>query len=680
MTESLNTKKHNKTLRQKLTEELNKFDGEKKKSVEESLDTLGIKLTESSIVTKGDSLQGEEEYEIVETAIDSLSNKTIYKIIDKEGKARWIPESDAKYIIGAPVQHEEPVEEEPIIEEPPVEELPVNESASEDLTSYFNKWKEANPDVDLPALIDEYNGNLGSIMYSEAEFNKFADWAKSEHAIEINPIESDDFIDSLEEPTEEPVEATPVEEVPEEAPEEESVATESLNEDGEVATQLADMGQIPQNVPQTSEGLLTEAKSDTAFYVNETPYGFTEVVYKGYVITVDGNQITVNIAGDEAVEDSLESAVQTINELDAKPEYHIDPWHDPSDVKVASLNGVKKLLGESMYVKKGKDFKKVEEAKEEKAEPVDEALIENLLKEELQTKTDDETRDYFEDQIEMLSDDLFTLAKEAQTSGATKLSSLFQRMLDVLNDEQEQIDENVEDVSDKEVNNVESKELVAGLQESLKKTKKLEKDNLSLQEQLSASNAREAQLEEELARYKKATVSLSKSAKEAKTLKEDLNEKDRESQRLAEKLTTANSKAKESFKELAKAGEENKKLAEQLEQLKTKDSETTKQLVESNDLVEKYRKSYRSLKESYVEAKAQYYGVSKDAALKLLGESYKVSDVDKTLRDLGTTKRNMSKLPIELNESVKLTKAMTVKTKTKSLDDTSIDSLLTLLD
>lgn len=380
MTESLNTKKHNKTLRQKLTEELNKFDGEKKKSVEESLDTLGIKLTESSIVTKGDSLQGEEEYEIVETAVDSLSNKTIYKIIDKEGKARWIPESDAKYIIGAPVQHEEPVEEEPIIEEPPVEELPVNESASEDLASYFNKWKEANPDVDLPALIDEYNGNLGSIMYSEAEFNKFADWAKSEHAIEINPIESDDFIDSLEEPAEEPVEAAPVEEVPKEEPvEEEPVATESLNEDGEIATQLADMGQIPQNVPQTSEGLLTEAKSDTAFYVNKTPYGFTEVVYKGYVITVDGSQITVNIAGDEAVEDSLESAVQTINELDANPEYHIDPWHDPSDVKVASLNGVKKLLGESMYVKKGKNFKKVEEAKEEKAEPVDEALIESLM-------------------------------------------------------------------------------------------------------------------------------------------------------------------------------------------------------------------------------------------------------------------------------------------------------------
>lgn len=678
MTESLNTKKYNKTLRQKLTEELNKFDGEKKKSVEESLDTLGIKLTESSIVTKGDSLQGEEEYEIVETAVDSLSNKTIYKIIDKEGKARWIPESDAKYIIGAPVQHEEPVEEEPIIEEPPVEELPVNESASEDLASYFNKWKEANPDVDLPALIDEYNGNLGSIMYSEAEFNRFADWAKSEHAIEINPIESDDFIDSLEEPTEEPVEEEPIEEVPEEEPtEEEPVATESLNEDGEIATQLADMGQIP----QTSEGLLTEAKADTSFYVNETPYGFTEIVYKGYVITVDGSQITVNIAGDEAVEDSLESAVQTINELDANPEYHIDPWHDPSDTKVASLNGVKKLLGESMYVKKGKDFKKVEEAKkEEKAEPVDEALIENLLKEELQTKTDEETRDYFEDQIEMLSDDLFTLAKEAQTSGATKLSRLFQRMLDVLNDEQLQIDENVEDVSDKEVNNVESKELVAGLQESLKKTKKLEKDNLSLQEQLSASNAREMQLEEELARYKKATISLSKSAKETKALKEDLNEMDKASQRLAEKLTTANSKAKESFKELTKAGETNKKLTEQLEQLKTKDSETTKQLVESNDLVEKYRKSYRSLKESYVEAKAQYYGVSKDAALKLLGESYKVSDVDKTLRNLGTTKRNMSKLPIELNESVKLTKAMTVKTKTKSLDDTSIDSLLTLLD
>ena len=107
----------------------------------------------------------------------------------------------------------------------------------------------------------------------------------------------------------------------------------------------------------------------------------------------------------------------------------------------------------------------------------------------------------------------------------------------------------------------------------------------------------------------------------------------------------------------------------------------SEQLDKSKGLVEKYRKSYNALKESYVEVKAQSYGLSKDAALKKLGESYKISDVDKTLRDLGTTKKNMGKLPINLTESAKLSKAnISIKSNVKSLDDTSIDTLLSLLD
>ena len=238
-----------------------------------------------------------------------------------------------------------------------------------------------------------------------------------------------------------------------------------------------------------------------------------------------------------------------------------------------------------------------------------------------------------------------------------------------------------ESLSDKEVGDAKSEGVVAELQEALKKARKLNKDNLSLQEKLSASNARESQLEEELGRYKKATISLSKSAKETKSLKESLNKKDKESKDLTEKLTTVTSKNDETNKKLDESLEEKKKLSEQLEQLKTRVNETAKQLADSKTMVEKYRKSYKALKESYVETKANYYGVSKDAALKALGESYKVSDVDKTLRELGATKRNMGKLPINLNESAKITKAnLSVKTSTKSLDDTSIDTLLSLLD
>ena len=190
-------------------------------------------------------------------------------------------------------------------------------------------------------------------------------------------------------------------------------------------------------------------------------------------------------------------------------------------------------------------------------------------------------------------------------------------------------------------------------------------------------------MEEELEHYKKATISLSKSAKETKSLKESLAEKDKESAELVEKLTTTTSKVAKGLKNLTEAKQENKKLTEQLEQLKTKEAEVSKQLDASKELVEKYRKSYTALKESYVAAKAQAYGLSKDAALKYLGESYKVSDVDKTLRNLGATKKNFEKLPIDLNESVKINKAgLSIKSNERinSLDDTSLDVLKSLLD
>ena len=258
----------------------------------------------------------------------------------------------------------------------------LNESAAQELAGYFKEWQEANPDVELDLLIHEYNGNLGSIMYNEADYDKFVKWAKDEHAITINPISQEDTISSIsdddisiEEPEADISLEEPEEEISLEEPEEEQL--EGLEGEG---TQLADI--------QSSEGELLveeereeEVSDDNSFYVNETPYGFTEIVYKGRVITVDGDQISVNIDGDEAIEDSLDSAVATIEELDADPEYHVDPWHDPSDLKLASLDAVKETLGlkESMYVKGKKVAESAGREKAiEEAEPIDEELIEAL--------------------------------------------------------------------------------------------------------------------------------------------------------------------------------------------------------------------------------------------------------------------------------------------------------------
>ena len=714
--ESLDKKRYNKTLRQSLTESLKKASDSDRKLMQESLKELGINLNESTLVTKGDSLQGEEEYPILDQGYDSLSEKKLYKIMGNDGKERWIPESDAKFVIdkGFEPAPEEPEVEEPAAQEPVIEEAVTNESSSQEIADYWKKFKEANPDVEMNMLVDEFGGNIGSILYNEQTFKKFVDWAKHEHGVTINPIPKDTSFDDAimdngpveEEPTEEPVEAPEdtgeeTVETPEEGGDEGAITTpedsgdegaitvpdeqqESLNEEG---VQLADMGQIPQG----SEGLLKEAVGEPdMFYVNPySPFG-TEISYKGYTITVADDDIYVDVDGDWVVENSLEDAVKTIDDLDADPDYHREPWYDEENTsaQLRSIKAVKTLLGEAFYKKDKKGYQKVAEADgiaaidKEMAEPVDESLLESLMTEGFNPYM--RALETIDDCIDELNrtgreDEIFNLL-QGIIDQCRSLAEEHGIMVESLN---HKLDEECEDesLSDKEVGDAKSEGVVAELQEALKKARKLNKDNLSLQEKLSASNARESQLEEELGRYKKATISLSKSAKETKSLKESLNKKDKESKDLTEKLTTVTSKNDETNKKLDESLEEKKKLSEQLEQLKTRVNETAKQLADSKTMVEKYRKSYKALKESYVETKANYYGVSKDAALKALGESYKVSDVDKTLRELGATKRNMGKLPINLNESAKITKAnLSVKTSTKSLDDTSIDTLLSLLD
>ena len=311
-----------------------------------------------------------------------------------------------------------------------------------------------------------------------------------------------------------------------------------------------------------------------------------------------------------------------------------------------------------MFVKKGDDFEKVAESK--KPEPVDESLLQKL------TESLNEDANLGVNELEQSLDNLYdgdpTAALENVRNAISQLQSL---------------DTPEGDIDTEEVGDTESQEgAVAELQEALKKAHKLNKDNLSLQEKLSASNARETQLEEELARYKKALSALSHPASESRSLKESLEVKDKESKQLTEKLNSVTSKVNQT-------SEENKKLTEQVEQLTARIDASAQQLTESKELVEKYRRSYKSLKENYVRSEAQLYGLNPTEVQKVLGESYKVSDVDKTLRKLGTTNRNMNKLPIELNESARLsTAAMKVKSTEKihTVDDTSLDHLKSLLD
>lgn len=87
-------------------------------------------------------------------------------------------------------------------------------------------------------------------------------------------------------------------------------------------------------------------ESDT-YVVNKTPYGFTEVYYKGYSISNSNAQggYNVNIGGDECYFDSFEEAKAEIDKLDADSDYHVDY---PTDVCFNQLK--------DDYNKNGLDF------------------------------------------------------------------------------------------------------------------------------------------------------------------------------------------------------------------------------------------------------------------------------------------------------------------------------------
>ena len=219
------------------------------------------------------------------------------------------------------------------------------------------------------------------------------------------------------------------------------------------------------------------------------------------------------------------------------------------------------------------------------------------------------------------------------------------------NDESRSDTDSEEVGDDKSEESKEDPELVAEFQEALKKARKLEEDNLSLKEQLSVCNAKDAGLREEVARYKKATIVLSESAKKAKTLKEDLKKKDELLESKQKEISRLKTKTRNTLVTESKANNELNNLTKKVKELTEALETTSKQLEETADLLGKYRKSYKNLKEHYLEVKADSYGLEKDEVLSKLNESYKIKDIDSICEELGGIKRNLDKLPFTINES-----------------------------
>ncbi len=334
----------------------------------------------------------------------------------------------------------------------------------------------------------------------------------------------------------------------------------------------------------------------------------------------------------------------------------------------------------------------LEEVTEE--QPSEKESTEDVIPEEF-TINSIESSNKFLDDIDTKLDLLYNFVDENQESLVSetelieKLNSVinkFTSILDIINPEEEVIDvepqeEVVDDMSD---------EVTAELQEALLKIKELEKDNLSLQEKLSVSNAKEVQIEEEIIKYKNAMVSLSESAKKAKNLNdkveqltESLNKKDKllvsNRSKLDEMLeirTQSNVKLEEANGKIASLENELTSLNEKLEN-------ANKDLNSYKETAVKLSKALKESKDLYLQTKAESYGLTVEDVKSKLTESYSVKDVNSVCEQLSDQARNLRALPFSYNGRVTITEAKTsgdyIANDLVNTDDEISDTLLNLI-
>jgi len=243
---------------------------------------------------------------------------------------------------------------------------------------------------------------------------------------------------------------------------------------------------------------------------------------------------------------------------------------------------------------------------------------------------------------------------------------------------------NLEDSQEAVENN--EAEMIEQLQEALSTKKSLEGKVIELQEKLSVSYAKEARQRDLITSNKTAIAKLSEEAKrgtamqeryaklekekealsselnrskaEVKKLKEDVNNAIKAKTTLKESINGKSGQVTKLTEELNTVSAEKEKLTESVANLKKdlelKTAEYGRKIEKANKLVEKYQKAATRAVDKYIESQAIKIGVSSNEIKNRLPESYTFSDIDKVTEDLQGYKLNMSKLPFELREGMRL--------------------------
>ena len=221
---------------------------------------------------------------------------------------------------------------------------------------------------------------------------------------------------------------------------------------------------------------------------------------------------------------------------------------------------------------------------------------------------------------------------------------------------------------DLDVDNIEAE--IDSLQEMLNYNKDLEKQIIKLNEKLSVSHAMEKSLKAELRESKEKISTLSKTSKENKILTEQLtaakdsaaklNESKKENvskiKSLKEKLNVITKERDAQNTELSTLREDYEVLTRDLNQTK---EQFSKKFEKQNQLLEKYQKITKNAVDRYINMQATNLGVKPIEIKNRLSESFTFNDIDSVCEDLRDYKLNVSKLPFRTNSQ--LTEGIEVK-------------------
>lgn len=282
-----------------------------------------------------------------------------------------------------------------------------------------------------------------------------------------------------------------------------------------------------------------------------------------------------------------------------------------------------------------------------------------------------------------------------------------------------------EDTSNEQSNNstnaddVRLNEILESLQNTLKANATLKASVFELHEKLAVSDAKVDELNEELTKYKNATMTLSTKAKELKkqknevstleesnrklksiikkqraklvelleskyskktentlVLSESLKTKDETIEKLNSDVTTLN-------EELSNKESKINELTDELKAVRDEATTSNKELKESLNkstiLVNKYKSLANKTISQYIDFRAKILGVSPNEIKNKLDESYSLKDVDEICEGIQSYTLNVSKLPFNVDRKVNVRVSNSQKDTLANIavnDDDSIDESL----